>query len=46
MSTYNQEQGDIVRITVEEAPLEEALVKEVVDAPVEEVPAEPIIKKK
>ena len=46
MSTYNQEQGDIVRITVEEAPLEEAPLEEVVDAPVEKVPAEPVIKKK
>ena len=28
MDTYNQEQGDIVRITVEEAPIEETLVEE------------------
>ena len=47
MSTYNQEQGDIVRITVEEAPVEVVVpTEEVVDAPVEKVPAEPVIKKK
>lgn len=43
MDTYNQEQGDITRIKVEEAPVETvAPTEEIVDAPVEEVPAEPV----
>jgi hypothetical protein len=50
INTYNQDQGDIIRIQVEEpvveTPVEEEPAEEIVEVPVEEIPAEPVKKKK